>query len=268
MEYDPIKDSLGKFFNRGTTLRIIFYKILDTVLLRTWHIHREIKKWKKTAPANAHILDAGSGFGQYSYYISSLNKNWCILGIDVKRNYIADCNEFFRKIKREKVYFKADDLVTFRKENAFDLILSVDVMEHILEDVEVFKNFHVSLRENGTLIISTPSDQGGSDVINNNGESFIGEHVRDGYNAQEIKDKLKNVGFSKVNVRYSYGMPGKIAWRLAMKWPMKALNITKAFFILLPVYYLLTGIPIIILHYIDTHSIHRSGTGLIVRAIK
>ena len=48
--------------------------------------------------------------------------------------------------------------------NSFDLALSVDVMEHIVEDVEVFRNIHTSLKDGGMLLISTPSDQGGSDV--------------------------------------------------------------------------------------------------------
>ena len=41
-------------------------------------------------------------------------------------------------------------------------------MEHIEEDVQVFKNFHQSLSEKGVLLISTPSDQGGSDVHDHN----------------------------------------------------------------------------------------------------
>nr|MBA3901653.1 methyltransferase type 11 [Bacteroidota bacterium] len=57
MHYDPIKRSLGLVFNRAPYLRIIFYKLLDLLLLRSWHIHREIRKWARKAPDNAHILD-------------------------------------------------------------------------------------------------------------------------------------------------------------------------------------------------------------------
>ena len=66
MHYDPIKDKLGSFFNGSIFMRKLFYRLLDLLLLRTWHIHREIKKWKKENPAKHEILDAGSGFGQYS----------------------------------------------------------------------------------------------------------------------------------------------------------------------------------------------------------
>ena len=61
-------------------------------------------------------------------------------------------------------------------------------------------------------MISTPSDQGGSDSHEDHEEGvhgFIDEHVRDGYNISEIQTKLKSVGFSKVEARYSYGDSGK-----------------------------------------------------------
>lgn len=268
MQYDPIKNTLGNVFNRSPFTRKVFYKLLDLLLLRTWHVHRELRKWMKTAPEKIHILDAGAGFGQYTYWLSRQNPNWNILAVDVKKEQVCDCNTFFNKIGKNNVVFRVEDLVEFRNEEAFNLILSVDVMEHILEDVQVFKNFHASLKPGGMVLISTPSDQGGSDVHGDGEESFIEEHVRDGYNKKEIKEKLKSAGFSKVKVHYSYGNPGKISWRLSMKYPLQMLNFSKAFFILLPFYYLLTFPVSALLNYIDTHSAHQSGTGLIVKAWK
>jgi SAM-dependent methyltransferase len=268
MHYDPIKRSLGSVFNSTPFLRILFYKLLDLLLLRTWHIQKEIKKWTPKNNDSVHILDAGSGFGQYSYFLSSINKNWNILAVDVKQEQIADCNKFFREINRNSVLFKTADLTQFVQENAFDMALSVDVMEHILEDVLVFKNIHASLKPGGMLLISTPSDQGGSDINDEHDTSFIEEHVRDGYNINEIEDKLKLAGFSKVEAKYSYGKPGKISWKLSMKYPMLALNFSKLFFIFLPFYYAITFPICFVLNYMDTNQKHETGTGLIVKAWK
>lgn len=269
MQYDPIKRSLGEVFNKKPGLRKLFYRLLDLLLLRTWHIKKAIRKWKKSANGNMNILDAGSGFGQYSYYVSKQSKSWKIVGVDVKEEQIEDCNRFFTQIgKSEQVKFEYADLTKYEKQEAFDLILSVDVMEHILEDVEVFKNFHKSLKDNGMVLISTPSDQGGSDVHDEDDHSFIDEHVRDGYNIQEIEDKLKSAGFSKVDAAYSYGWPGKISWKLSMKYPILMLNATKLFFIFLPVYYIITYPFSFILNYLDVNLKHKTGTGLIVKAYK
>jgi len=268
MQYDPIKKSLGKVFNQSPGLRKLFYSLLDLLLLRAWHVHREIKEWQKTAPKNAKILDAGFGFGQHTYYLASKSKDYDILGIDVKDEQVADCNGFFQEIKYSNVRFEVGDLTQFRNENTYDLIVCVDVMEHIEEDVKVFENYHHSLKEGGMLLISTPSDQGGSDVHDEDEESFIDEHVRDGYNIDEIQEKLRSVGFTKIDASYGYGNPGKISWRLSMKYPMTMLNISKLFFIILPFYYLLTYPISFVLNYIDTHSSHKTGTGLIVKAWK
>jgi 2-polyprenyl-3-methyl-5-hydroxy-6-metoxy-1,4-benzoquinol methylase len=269
MQYDPIKKSLGSLFNKTPFLRILFYKLLDILLLRTWHVKKEIRAWGGSHQGSQHILDAGSGFGQYSFFMSGKNKNWSVEAVDVKEEQITDCTAFFNRIGRNNVRFGVADLTKYSKVDAFDLILSVDVMEHIEEDEQVFRNFFNSLKKQGMLLISTPSDQGGSDVHNHDEEaSFIDEHVRDGYNINEIQDKLKKAGFTKTTAHYSYGKPGQIGWRLSMKYPIQLLNASKFFFILLPFYYLVTFLFSLIFNWMDVVMNHKTGTGLIVKAYK
>ncbi|HAN79668.1 MAG TPA: methyltransferase type 11 [Bacteroidales bacterium] len=269
MKYDPIKKSLGIVFNATPVLRIVFYRLLDLLLLRAWHIRKELKIWAAKNQQPLQILDAGSGFGQYSYYMSKLNPAYKITGTDIKEEQIFDCSLFFSKInKAEQVSFEYADLTQFVQNETYNLILSVDVMEHIEADTVVFDNFYKSMKPGGMLLISTPSDKGGSDVHDDHEHSFIDEHVRDGYNMDDITLKLKNAGFSKVEARYSYGTSGSLAWKLSMKYPIIMLNASKLFFILLPFYYVLTYPFAFILNYIDVNSNHNEGTGLIVKAVK
>jgi 2-polyprenyl-3-methyl-5-hydroxy-6-metoxy-1,4-benzoquinol methylase len=250
-------------------MRKLFYRLLDLLLLRSWHVRKEIRHWNDTSAAGAKILDAGSGFGQYDYFLSSLNPAWTIRGVDVKEEQVADCNRFFREIRRENVTFAIEDLTTFVEPSTYDLILSVDVMEHILEDVKVFENFHASLKSGGMLLVSTPSDQGGSDVHEHGEEeSFIEEHVRDGYNILEIQEKMKKAGFSRTEAHYQYGKPGQLAWRLSMKYPILMLGKSKLFFILLPFYYLFVFPICLVYNNKDLNQKHSSGSGLIVKAWK
>lgn len=268
MKYDPIKRSLGSFFNQSPGMRKLFYRLLDLLLLRSWHVKKELREWKKDKGDDVNILDAGSGFGQYDYAMTRMNPNWNIKGIDVKEEQIEDCNRFFSKIGRSNVNFEVADLTMFYNDNTYDLVLSVDVMEHILEDVQVFKNFYRSMKPGGMVLISTPSDQGGSDVHDHDDESFIEEHVRDGYNIDEIQEKLKSAGFEKTEARYSYGNPGQRSWRLSMKYPIKILNVSKLFFVLIPFYYLFTFPVSYFLNRRDVNENHSKGTGLIVKAWK
>jgi SAM-dependent methyltransferase len=270
MQYDPIKKSLGNVFNQSVFLRRLFYRLLDLLLLRSWHIRKELRKWK--TPENPVILDAGSGYGQYSYRISRLYPTALIKAVDVKEEQIFDCNQFFLKTGlNNRVIFEKADLTKYVEEKQFDLILSVDVMEHIEDDIRVFKNFHASMNDNGMLLISTPSDQGGSGTHDHEEDSvsgFIDEHVRDGYNIDDIKNKLRIAGFKEISVRYQYGKPGNISWILSMKIPIKLLGISKLFFILLPFYYLVAFPVSALLNWVDLAKEHKTGTGLIVTAYK
>lgn len=266
MEYDPIKKDLGTVFNRSPFLRKLFYKLLDLLLLRAWHIHRELKKWPRINQP-FYMLDAGSGFGQYSFYIASRNKQCTIDAVDVKEEQIEDCNQFFKACGLTNVKFAVGDLTQPHATEKYDLVLCVDVMEHILEDVDVFRHFHRSMKSGAMVLISTPSDQGGSNA-DEHGESFIGEHVRDGYPVEEMRDKLKQAGFNKSEILYQYGTPGKIAWKLSMKYPMSMLNMSKAFFVILPFYYIITYPFSYVLNWVDTYTTHSTGTGLIVKAWK
>ncbi len=272
MQYDPIKRTLGNVFNRTPFLRKVFYGLLDLLLLRAWHVHKELKAFKGWKQSGLNVLDAGAGFGQYTYWMNRKNPQWTITSIDVKDEQVADCNRFFGQIgQSERVLFKVGDLTTFRKENTYDLVICVDVMEHIEEDVKVFENYHASMKEGAMLLISTPSDQGGSGLDEHHeGEvhGFIDEHVRDGYNIHEIEEKLKGVGFSKVEARYQYGKPGKVAWKLSMMYPLTLLNKSKLFFILLPFYYLITYPISYVLNWRDVSGMHHSGSGLVVKAWK
>jgi SAM-dependent methyltransferase len=269
MQYDPIKHSLGKVFNSTPFLRKVFYQLLDLLLLRSWHIRRELKKLNREGFRPGQITDAGSGFGQYVYYLSKLYPDAMITGLDIKQEQVDDCNHFFASIKgSKKVLFQYADLTKLDERAAWDLVLSVDVMEHIEDDRAVFRNLCDGLRPGGILLISTPSDQGGSDVHHEHDESFIDEHVRDGYGVEEIEEKLKEAGFSDIHIKYSYGAPGKISWKLSMKYPILLANVSKLFLLVLPFYYLLVYPFCYLLNMADVRGTHYTGTGLIVKCKK
>jgi SAM-dependent methyltransferase len=269
MQYDPIKSSLGKLFNSTPLSRKLFYRLLDLLLLRSWYIRRELRSLNRGGFNPGKIADAGSGFGQYVYYLSNLYPNASITGLDIKQEQVDDCNKFFSSIKREdKVSFRYADLTKLEEQEEWNLVLSVDVMEHIEDDRTVFQRIYKGLKKGGVLLISTPSDQGGSDVHDEHGSSFIDEHVRDGYGVQEIEDKLREAGFSDILVRYSYGGPGKISWKLSMKYPILLANISKLFLLVLPFYYLVVYPFCYLLNRADVRGEHSTGTGLIVKCSK
>jgi|WetSurMetagenome_2_1015567.scaffolds.fasta_scaffold01297_12 SAM-dependent methyltransferase len=267
MKYDPIKKSFGNLVSKNIFLRKIFYWILDLMFLRSWHVRKEIReKIKNNGKLN--IFDAGMGFGQYTYFLAKHFPTSDIFAVDVKEEQVEDCRYFFSKCKIDRVKFEIADLTKINYENEYDFILSVDVMEHIVEDEIVFKNFAKALKKGGKLLINTPSDLGGSDAHDHDDESFIEEHARVGYSKKEITEKLERAGLRVTDFRYSYGKFGTISWRLGIKYPILLAGVSKILILILPIYYLFTLWLVLILMWLDVKSENKEGTGVIVLAEK
>jgi len=267
MHYDPIKELLGRQFNRHPLLRKLFYLLLNILLLRSWHVRKALRMIAGRLPSPTEVLDAGMGFGQYTWWMATRFSSWKITAADIKSDQVADCNKFFKKTGlSNRVNALEADLVKWNGGTSYDMILCVDVMEHIEEDRRVFASFRSMMKKGGYLVISTPSDMGGSDVHSDDDTSFIEEHVRDGYGKAEITEKLHVAGFDEVAVSYTYGMPGSIAWRLSMKYPVIMLSASRLFFVLLPLYYLVVMPFVLVLNGIDLCTSHEKGTGLLVIA--
>src|SRR5450759_231084 len=91
MQYEPIKRSLGRFFAGSLFMRKTLYFLLDLLLLRTWHVKKALRKIIRQFPDDALVLDAGSGFGQYTWRMSKMNTRWNIKAIDINSEQIEDC---------------------------------------------------------------------------------------------------------------------------------------------------------------------------------
>ena len=263
MYYDPVKNIFAKVIRRLPLFRILFYEILDLMFLRSWYVRRELKKLRsRFGKSQMEIYDAGSGFGQYTYFMSKKMMPSIIFSVDVKEDWINDCKDFFGSRKINNVSFATEDLTNINHQNRFDLIVCVDVMEHIKDDVKVFNNFFAGLKDGGYLLINSPSIYGGSDVHHDEDESFIGEHARDGYSKEDLEAKLHPIGFKTYSSKYTYGFWGDKAWRLGIKYPMILLNVSKLFLIVLPVYYLLTLPFTLLIMVLDFSSVNKTGSGI------
>lgn len=275
MDYDPVKDRLGTFF-WATPLRTkAFYRTLDAVFLRSWYVRRALRRLVRAAPAGPYrVLDAGTGFGQYTYWLLRSFPNVEVVAVDVKRDYLDRAEAFMdtTPVGGRVRWVEADLTQPLPEgvdgEGVYDLCLSVDVMEHIEDDRAVFRNFARVLRPGGHVIINTPSDLGGSGITEAGQQSFIGEHVRDGYNAAELAEKLETAGLNVVETTYAYGRFGTVGWRILVQGPIRALNASRAAALVLPLYYAVAGPVGLALNALDLRDHNARGTGLSVVARK
>ncbi|OGU74887.1 MAG: hypothetical protein A2V93_04355 [Ignavibacteria bacterium RBG_16_34_14] len=263
MYYDPVKNVFAIVIRKFPFLRIIFYKLLNLFFLRAWYVKRELKRIRKNfGSKEIDIFDAGTGYGQYTYFMFKNLQPNKIYAVDVKEDWIKDNKKFFKRKNINNVSFGIEDLTSINHKEKFNLVVCIDVMEHVEDDIEVFKNFFNSLKRGGYLLINTPSLFGGSDVHEGDEESFIGEHARIGYSDKDLKEKLSTAGFREFHYKYNYGFWGDKGWRLAIKFPMLLLNISKIFFLVLPIYYLITFPFTLIMMFLDYSLENKIGSGI------
>ena len=258
MHYDKIKDKFAGIIDCFPAFRKLFYLALDILLLRQWYVKKAIKKhFPKDKPIR--FYDAGAGFGQYSCFVLRYFKNARVHAVDLKTDYMNSFARYAGRVGWQDFTAEQADLADHIPKDKFDLIAAIDILEHIEEDEKVLQNFRKVLAEGGKLIISSPGTFDES-------ARFTAEHVRPGYNKDEIISKLHSAGFKIVSFDYSYGKFGHLAWLLTLKFPLSLLGISKIFWLLLPVYYLVFYPVSALFMRLDLLLKNKVGTGLIVVA--
>lgn len=104
------------------------------------------------------ILDYGCGTGTLSLYLAKLGHE--VIGVDLssKAIEIARKNLDLLRTKNDKLNFYClQNKLANVRENSFDLILCIEVIEHVKGDNLLINYFTRNLKKGGKLIISTPS---------------------------------------------------------------------------------------------------------------
>ncbi|SHG50965.1 Methyltransferase domain-containing protein [Fodinibius roseus] len=268
--YDPVKDRFADIIRKSRGLRTLFYMLLDLFFLRSWYVRRLLKNYATPFDEQGSwtMLDAGSGFGQYDRFILQQFPNATVHAVDVKTGYLEDCKYYFHgEIEGGRISFRQQNLLELDEVSTFDFAICVDVLEHIEEDLQVMNNIHRALKKGGYFLMHSPSVYSEEDAGEE--DSFVDEHARTGYSKEDIRRKLESAGFRPVDVAYTYGSKGHLAWELLIKYPM--LWLTKIGLWALPVmavYYVPTLPVSLVLMWLDLHDRNEKGAGVYALARK
>src|SRR5690606_20417060 len=113
--------------------------------------------------------------------LSSLNPKWNIYSLDINRDKVCQCNSFFNEIGRQNVIFKTVDIKDYVRPDAYDLVLSIDVLNYIEDDKKVLDNIYQSLKMKGTFLLSVPTSKSDIDIFPIQTEKNILIPARRGY---------------------------------------------------------------------------------------
>ncbi len=269
MDYDPIKDRLARGFARRPWIRTLVMLMTRQVFLRELEIRRRLRQLQRAGLRPQRILDAGTGYGQYTLFLRRLFPEAEIVAVDIKQAALDGLEEYCRQRGIKGIHYLQADLLELKFEAEFDLILNVDVMEHILDDEAVFAGFARALKPGGRLVLHTPAvPESMPEKEVEHGEFSVGEHVREGYKHSVIQGRVTRNGFDSADVHSTYGAVGGVAWRLGVRWPMRMLSVSHALLPLVGLWELFWLIPVRLLNELETRIPKTYGGCLLLEAHK
>jgi SAM-dependent methyltransferase len=105
------------------------------------------------------ILDAGCGHGDYSFFMAALWPESRITAMDVKQSNVETTARIRDRMGLTNIETMQRDLVHFRQAASFDLILCIDVLEHIPDQFQALANFCFSLQPGGYCFLHMPLER-------------------------------------------------------------------------------------------------------------
>jgi len=161
-----------------------------------------VKKFKITGKT---ILDVGCGTGALDFYLAKQANS--VTGIDISKNAIKACKRDAKALGvSNKTAFFVKDISKSLIQKKFDVVICLEVIEHIKNDKRLMNNISKSIKKNGLLIISTPSQNAPLYKMGllEDFESRVG-HLRR-YNMKSITNEIKNVGLTVIYEKATEGI--------------------------------------------------------------
>lgn len=162
---------------------LIWRSYLNVVGTPDLHSHLRWRAVKTLLPCNvSSVLDVGCGSGIMTFEVSSMFEHSVeVVGMDLDFKSIATAMSIKQNLGLSNCSFLQHDAnagLPFGEET-FDLVLLIDIIEHLSEDDALMKEVYRVLRGGGMVIVSVPTP---------NYPRFFGYefhreigHVRDGY---------------------------------------------------------------------------------------
>ncbi len=171
---------------------------LESMNQAEWYNQWTLDKFKDYLSGK--ILEVGCGIGNFTKTLTKFGKIWAI---DIDENFIkqtkkevTDAKIGFGDIEKDKYFFK---------DEKFDTVVCINILEHIKEDSRAIDNMHKIFKEEGTLILLVPAHP----FLYGEIDKSIGHFRR--YSKKEIITKLQMSGFVILKFR-SLNLLGALGW--------------------------------------------------------
>jgi 2-polyprenyl-3-methyl-5-hydroxy-6-metoxy-1,4-benzoquinol methylase len=202
---------------------------------------RYFRRWfdQLRLPPAARVLEVGSGDGLFCFDAARRRPDLHVTGLELNAIEARVCQRIVDENRIPNLRFvegSGGGLKDQAWADAFDLIFCLDVLEHIQDDVAVLREIRAALKPGGTALIHVPHrtwtnlDGSISDIPDADAWKVNPGHVRNGYLADELAEKLARAGLHVLRTQRVSGRhivralqlhenhPGPLARILLLPW--------------------------------------------------
>ena len=126
----------------------------DEVSRATLELHLERYRFAAQHCAPGRVLDIACGVGYGSRLLADLREDISVLGVDLSADAVRYASEHYGD---DRVSFRQADAMTFRSDQRFDAIVSLETIEHLPDPRGFVDNTLAMLRPGGTFVASVPT---------------------------------------------------------------------------------------------------------------
>lgn len=171
---------------------------------------RELRRMLDRLPFTpASILDAGCERADFTYYLARRYPAAQVLGIDIDKAFIDRDLSVLPKMRLPNLEFRLGDLAQMTFADRFDLVVSIDVLEHIPAQRAALENLRNALRPGGRAFFHIPTMREHPVPLSRHLRDFHawaeGEHIARELTADEFTASVRDAGFRVLESRRTFG---------------------------------------------------------------
>lgn len=193
LQFDPSLSRSARFYCRLMGVPIVGLRI-------RWRWIRD------HLPKQAHrILDAGCGRGVISRAIAAHFPAAQVDAIDIDANRQEINSRIAQQAHIDNCRFFTQDIQQLSTQAGYDLVVSVDNLEHIEDDQAGIENLFNALEPGGLLLVHVPHFYRHWPVFKRTENFDVPGHFRVGYHLPELTERLRRSGFDVEHCAFTYG---------------------------------------------------------------
>lgn len=165
-----------------------------------------LRRLAKLLPGNATtVLDAGCGRGVITRALARRYPQATIDAVDENPDAQHSNALLSERMGLGNCHHIVADIAQYEAADRYDLIVSVDNLEHVSDDAAVLARFHRSMRTDGILVIHVPHYYRRWPLLKWSVNFDVPGHVRPGYHLPELIERVRHAGFTITRSGFSYG---------------------------------------------------------------